>query len=89
MIGATHSRKQNGHIFVVTEMIITNEQFTGFDHAILVCSLVFATGCTGLNGTAAPAPATPEYIALESLILTPSERSHKILPEREQGEKPH
>jgi hypothetical protein len=41
--------------------------------AILVCSLVLATGCTGLNGTAAPSPATPDQISLESLVLTPSE----------------
>ena len=41
--------------------------------AILVCSLVLATGCTGLAGTAAPAPSIPEQITLESLVLTPSE----------------
>ena len=41
--------------------------------AILVCSLVLATGCTGPAGTAAPAPSTPEQITLESLVLTPSE----------------
>jgi len=45
----------------------------GFIIAILVCSLVLATGCTGLAGTAAPAPSTPEQITLESLVLTPSE----------------
>ncbi len=41
--------------------------------ALLVCSLVLATGCTGPAGTAAPAPSTPEHITLESLVLTPSE----------------
>jgi hypothetical protein len=41
--------------------------------AILVCSLVLATGCTGPAGTAAPSPSPPELITLESLVLTPSE----------------
>ena len=41
--------------------------------AILVCSLVLATACTGLAATASPAPSTPEQITLESLVLTPSE----------------
>jgi hypothetical protein len=41
--------------------------------AILFCSLVLATGCTGRAGTAVPAPTTPEHITLESLALTPSE----------------
>jgi len=41
--------------------------------AILVCSLVLASGCTWPAGTAAPAPSNPEQITLESLVLTPSE----------------
>ena len=41
--------------------------------AILVCSLIFAAGCTGRNGTVAPAVPTPAFITLESLVLTPSE----------------
>jgi hypothetical protein len=41
--------------------------------AILVCSLILAAGCTGRNGTVAPAVPTPAFITLESLVLTPSE----------------
>jgi len=41
--------------------------------AILVCSLVFAAGCTGRAVTAVPAAPTPAHITLESLALTPSE----------------
>jgi hypothetical protein len=41
--------------------------------AILVCSFVLSTGCTGRTGTAVPVPTTPEYLTLESLVLTPSE----------------
>jgi len=41
--------------------------------AILVCSLIFAAGCTGRAGTAVPAAPTPAHITLESLALTPSE----------------
>ncbi|HWS22314.1 MAG TPA: hypothetical protein VN227_06710 [Methanoregula sp.] len=41
--------------------------------AILVCSLVLATGCSGPAGTAAPSPSPPELITLESLVLTPSD----------------
>jgi len=41
--------------------------------AILVCSLIFAAGCTGRAGTAVPVAPTPAHITLESLALTPSE----------------
>jgi hypothetical protein len=41
--------------------------------AILVCSLIFAAGCTGRAGTAVPIAPTPAHITLESLVLTPSE----------------
>jgi len=41
--------------------------------AILVCSLIFAAGCTGRAGTAVPVAPTPAHITLESLVLTPSE----------------
>lgn len=41
--------------------------------AILICSLIFAAGCTGRAGTAVPVAPTPAPITLESLVLTQSE----------------
>ena len=45
---------------------------------ILVCSLIFAAGCTERAGTAVPSAPTPAPINPESLTLTPSDVPHNF-----------
>lgn len=45
---------------------------------ILVCSLIFAAGCTGRAGTAVPSAPTPAPVNPESLTLTPSDVPHNF-----------